>query len=57
MPTVPAGLSAVLLALALVAGDASAQGWRERLQQARQASCEPATQPPQLPAETFVLVQ
>lgn len=56
MPTVPAGLSAALLALALVAGDASAQGWRERLQQARQASREPATQPPQLPAGTRALV-
>ncbi len=56
MPTVPAGLSAVLLALALVAGHASAQGWRERLQQARQASREPATQPPQLPAGTRALV-
>lgn len=56
MPNVPAGLSAALLALALVAGDASAQGWRERLQQARQASREPATQPPQLPAGTRALV-
>ncbi|MES5813538.1 alpha/beta hydrolase [Pseudoxanthomonas sp. Soil82] len=55
MPNILARLSAALFVVVLGAGDASAQGWREPLQQARQASREPATQPPNLPTGARVL--
>lgn len=55
MPTAFTRLAATLLALAFVVPAAPAQGLRERLQRAREASRQPAAQPPDLPAGTRVL--
>lgn len=55
MPNAAVRQAAVLLLLALAAADAPAQALRERLQQAREASRQPAARPPELPAGTRVL--
>ena len=55
MPNAAVRQAAVLLLLALAADDAPAQALRERLQQAREASRQPAARPPELPAGTRVL--
>ena len=55
MPNAAVRQAAVLLLLALAAADAPAQALRERLQQAREASRQPAARPPELPVGTRVL--
>lgn len=49
-PRIAAVLAAALVVLASACAPASAQGLRERLQRAREASLRPAVQPPVLPA-------